>query len=650
MSFGQCQLWLRTKSCHPGRCTQTTGRGGSPRRRRIIPTVAPLEERTLLTTPTITTLGISAASLSYGQKEVFTATVTTDPPSSTTPSGGSVTFLDGSTTLATAELTTGNATFSTASLGVGTHVVTAVYSGDAAFGGSSTANTAGSIISTVAGAGLSEPFGVAADLSGDLFIADGVIREVDLKTGVMTTVAGGGANASPTFTGPATAARLNTPYGVAVDSSGDLFIADSFNNVIREVKAGTGVITTVAGNGTAGYSGDGGQGTAAELDSPLGIAVDSSGHHLFIADTDNSVIRELNVQTGVITTVAGGGTNSSPTFSGPATDVGLLGPAAVAVDSTGNLFIFDFGNYVIREVNAASGMINTVAGNGNEGSTGDGGPATDAELKFSYGIAVDSTGDLFMTSGDVIREVKAGTGVITTVVGNGTAGDSGDGGPATAAELDDPYGVAVDSSGNLFISDSNYGVIREVSSSAATGAQTVTVLAPPPATVNSVSIQKIKTGKHKTSEAIVLQFSTALNSADAQNLSTYSLVTVPTTKKHKGKAVAQARASYNATTFTVTLMTRKPLVLSPPIQLTVKAASLLDALGRPLDGNDSGQSGANFVAILGKSGARVTMPFPWFGPATYHSSRRFSAPCRNSGSPHGKNSRRSREFLRERAS
>ena len=203
--------------------------------------VALLEDRTLLSTPTLTALAVSSGSLVYGQSEMLTATVTTYPPSSTTPSGGTVSFMDGSSTLVTEGLTNGTATFSTTALGVGSHVLTAAYSGDAAFMGSSTPLTASSIIATIAGGG---------NGNGD----------------------------------PATGTSLSSPVGIALDAAGDIFIADSANNVIREVNASTKVITTVAGNGLPGYTGDGGQATAALLDDPSGIAVDAAGD-IFIADS-----------------------------------------------------------------------------------------------------------------------------------------------------------------------------------------------------------------------------------------------------------------------------------------------------------------------------------------------------------------------------
>ena len=221
--------------------------------------------------------------------------------------------------------------------------------------------------------------------------------------------------------GPATAAELSGPTGVAVDSAGDLFIADTGNDRIREVNHATGVITTIAGNGTEGYSGDNGPATAAELDDPEGVAVDSAGD-LFIADTGNNRIREVNLSTGVITTVAGNGTAGYSGDNGPATAAELYIPDGVAVDSAGDLFIADTATTRIREVNLSTGVITTVAGNGTVGYSGDNGPATAAELDGPTGVAVDSAGDLFIadSANNRIREVNHATGVITTVAGNGT--------------------------------------------------------------------------------------------------------------------------------------------------------------------------------------------------------------------------------------
>jgi sugar lactone lactonase YvrE len=250
---------------------------------------------------------------------------------------------------------------------------------------------------------------------------------------------------------------------VAVDAAGNLYIADTGNFRVRKVSAATGVITTVAGNGTEGYSGDGGAATSAEVSLLGGLAVDAAGN-LYIADEGNSCIREVMASTGVITTVAGNGTPGYSGDGGPAVSAALSYPSGVAVDGAGNLFIADTGNNRVREVSASNGVITTVAGNGIADFSGDGGNATSAALYGPQGVAVDSTGNLFIadTFNSRIRKVSASTEVITTVAGNGTFGYSGDGGPAPLAALYNPQGVAVDAAGNLFIADTQNNRVREV--------------------------------------------------------------------------------------------------------------------------------------------------------------------------------------------
>jgi sugar lactone lactonase YvrE len=282
--------------------------------------------------------------------------------------------------------------------------------------------------------------------------------------GIITTVAGNGTAGFGGDGGPATSARLNSPFGVAVDSSGNLFIADFQNHRIRKVDAITGIITTVAGSGptgflAGGFSGDGDPATSARLNSPFGVAVDSSGN-LFIADSFNDRIRRVDASTGIITTVAGGGFVFGD--GGPATSARLDFPSGVAVDSSGNLFIADTLNERIRRVDASTGIITTVAGGGFV--LGDGGPATSATLVLPFGMALDAVGNLFIADrfNDRLRKVDAATGIITTVAGIGTAGFSGDGGPATSASLAEPVGVALGAAGNLFIADSSNQRIRRV--------------------------------------------------------------------------------------------------------------------------------------------------------------------------------------------
>ncbi len=313
--------------------------------------------------------------------------------------------------------------------------------------------------------------GIFVDRSGNIFIADtgnNRVREVVAATGIIQTVAGNGTNGFSGDGGPATTAELVDPTGVCVDDAGNIFIADE--NRIREVVATTGIIQTVAGNGTCCFSADGGPAVASELAFIYGggVSLDRSGN-IFIADPQNSRIREVEAATGTIQTVAGNGTRSFSGDGGLATGASLSFPVGVFVDGSGNIFVADQENHRVREVVAATGIINTVAGNGTEGLSGDGGPATSAAVSEPYGVFADSSDNIFITdvscctsSSDRVREVDAATGTIRTVAGNGTDGFRGDGSPATSAELTSPTSVFGDGFGNIFIADQGNNRVREV--------------------------------------------------------------------------------------------------------------------------------------------------------------------------------------------
>jgi alpha-tubulin suppressor-like RCC1 family protein/sugar lactone lactonase YvrE len=318
--------------------------------------------------------------------------------------------------------------------------------------------------------------GLALDGSGDLFIADHNdhrVRRIDAVTGIITTVAGDGTWGPGGDNGPATAAKLSLPDGVAVDQAGNLFIADSGANTVRRVDAATGVITTVVGDGTYGYSGDGGLAISASLRSPESVVVDAAGD-LLIADYGNSRIRRVDAATGIVTTIAGG-LSALLGDGGAAVAAGLYGPQALALDAAGDLFVADFNHWRIRRIDAFSGIITTVAGNGDRCDSGDGGQATAAQFGRTPSIAFAPGGDLYIDDqeGSRIRKVSAMTGIITTVAGTGVYGFSGDGGPATAAQLSNPARIAFDGAGDLLIVDQNNHRVRKVAT--ATGIITTIV-------------------------------------------------------------------------------------------------------------------------------------------------------------------------------
>jgi sugar lactone lactonase YvrE len=305
---------------------------------------------------------------------------------------------------------------------------------------------------------LADPAAVAYDAAGNLYLADAsndVIREIS-TTGIITTLAGTGIQGYSGDGAAAISAQLDTPTGIAVDATGNIYIADSHNHRIREISGG--VITTIAGTGTPGFSGDGSAAIAAQLSLPSGVAVDSSGN-VYIADTNNHRIREITNDT--ITTIAGDGEELYAGDNASAKAAALDSPTSVAVDSSGNVYIADRLNQRVREV--SDGIITTLAGTSTEGFSGDSASATSATVAKPRGVSIDAAGNVYIvdTDNQRIREVGGAiatgviaTGVIATVEGSGSQGYGGDGGLSTAAVLNSPRSVAADAYGNLSIADS----------------------------------------------------------------------------------------------------------------------------------------------------------------------------------------------------
>ena len=311
---------------------------------------------------------------------------------------------------------------------------------------------------------LHSPSGVALDGAGNLYFTDRYhhrIRKVD-TSGIITTVAGTGDPGFGGDGGPAVSAQLAYPFGVAVDGAGNVYISDRTNHRIRKVDS-TGVITTIAGTGDFGFSGDGGPAVSAQLRYPLGLAVDGAGN-LYFVDLANHRIRKVD-SSGVITTVAGTGEKGFGGDGGQAVSALLNSPTGVAADVAGNVYIADASNHRIRKVDS-SGIITTVAGTGEKGFGGDGGQAVLARLNTSSGVVLDGAGNLYIADrhNSRIRKVDS-SGVITTIAGTGEIGFDGDGGPAVSALLNSPTGVAADVAGNVYIADASNDRIRKVDSS-----------------------------------------------------------------------------------------------------------------------------------------------------------------------------------------
>ena len=320
------------------------------------------------------------------------------------------------------------------------------YSGD---GGPATAAT------------LREPFMCAFDPAGNLLFCESrnyCVRRIDAQTGIVTTLVGTGEAGYTGDGGPAAQAQLNEPYSLTVDTNGDIYIVDRLNVVVRKVDAATGIISTVAGTGEIGYGGDGGPGTLAQMREPNDCFLDGRGG-LLIADIQDQRIRRLDLGTGIITTFAGNGEKVRGGDGLPAAQASILGARAVCMDGSGNTYIAEREGNGVRKVDH-NGIMSTIAGTGERGYDGDGGPAIAAAWGAPKAIRCDAAGNIIVvdTENHAIRKIDA-EGIVTTIAGGHLGGD-GDGGPATAAGLERPHGCGIGPDGTLYIADSNNHRVR----------------------------------------------------------------------------------------------------------------------------------------------------------------------------------------------
>jgi len=314
---------------------------------------------------------------------------------------------------------------------------------------------------------LNNPFDVAFDAQGHLFLSDTFnhrVRRVDARSGVITTVAGDGTRGFSGDGGPATQARLNEPYGIAVSGNGDLYVADRLNRRVRHVDARTGQIRTLAGDGSKTYSGDGGPAARAGLVEPNGVALDREGRRLWVADVGDNRVRLVDLKSGTISTFAGTGVARHGGDGGPAVAAGIAGARAVEVGPDGTVYVLERQGHRLRAIEPRTGVITTVAGTGEKGYSGDGGPASAATFDGPKELAVDRAGNLFIvdTENHAVRRIDARSRVITTLAGTGRKGGGGDDGRAKEARLARPHGVAVGPDGAVFVGDTENHRIRKI--------------------------------------------------------------------------------------------------------------------------------------------------------------------------------------------
>jgi sugar lactone lactonase YvrE len=445
------------------------------------------------------------------------------------------------------------------------------------------------------------PSAIVFDPAGNLYLAETgnhVIRKVD-TAGNITTIAGTDTQGFSGDAGPATSATLDSPQGLAlnaVDSANNLYIADTHNHRIRKLNLTTGIITTIAGT-TSGFSGDNALATAAKLNLPTALTLDASGN-LYFADTGNHRIRKITTATGIITTIAGTGSQGFSGDTGLATSAIIDSPTGLALDAANNLYLADTHNHRIRKITAATGIITTIAGTGAPGFSGDTSAATSSTLALPHGLTIDASGNLYLadTANHRIRRIDVITGIITTAAGDGTQAFGGDGGPAIAAYLDSPRSTAVSPSTLLTLSDTGNQRIRQLTAVAApaTTIQTIAgigVTAPGTLALTAPSVIAYGTGQLTATIASPTPASGSITFFDTTSTTTTTLgtatlaagiATLPTTTLPAGQhnltatyAGDQTHGAAKSSTFALTITKQ---------QLTATIAPITILYGQPIPG------------------------------------------------------------------
>jgi len=314
---------------------------------------------------------------------------------------------------------------------------------------------------------LNGPFDIGFDARDNLYFSDTFnhcIRIVDARTGVITTCAGCGEAGYSGDGGPAMRARFNEPYGIAVDNAGNIYVADRHNHCVRRINGNSGIVDTFAGDGSSGFGGDGGAASRAGMVEPNGLALDPAQTRLYVADVADHRVRVVDLASGLIWTFAGTGEAEHSGDGGPVAAAGIYGARAVKVAADGTVYILERQGSTLRAVDPHSGIITTLAGTGERAYGGDDGPALAASFDAPKELAIDREGNLLIvdTENHAIRRVDIRTGTVATIAGSGRQGGDGDGGPARAAALDRPHGAAVAADGSIYIGDTNNHRIRKL--------------------------------------------------------------------------------------------------------------------------------------------------------------------------------------------